>query len=89
MYIHVHSLGYCYLYYRFITMAESHPKRAKRTYLCGHCNQELSKTQYYQHKKYYNIHTQKWQSESSVDLSVYDDFNFEFEEADLEAAAGE
>ena len=33
-------------------------------YLCGHCNQKISKTLYYQHKKlFYSASTKSWKKE--------------------------
>lgn len=47
----------------------------RKLYLCKHCNQRVSKTLYYRHKRlYYDRSLKSWQKQ--VVPYVEDDFNF-------------
>ena len=49
-------------------------------FYCGHCNERLSKTQFYKHKKlFYDRKNKKWLKDST-----YDDVDEEFEFSDDE-----
>ena len=39
----------------------------RRLYRCGHCDELISKTLYFQHKRlYYSVHNRQWKKTSSV-----------------------
>ena len=49
----------------------------KKTYFCGHCSKELSKTLYFQHQKlYFNKKTKKWSERKVFEDSLGEDFDF-------------
>ena len=52
-------------------------EKSKKLVLCGHCDEYVSKSTFYQHRRlYYNFRTQKW-SQSRVFNSVgLEDFEF-------------
>lgn len=61
--------------------------RIRKAYLCGHCDQELSKTSYYQHKKIYFDTTKKeWRKEMIRPLAEVEEFTFE--DSDMDIAEG-
>lgn len=50
---------------------------SKKRVLCGHCDELVSRSTYYQHKRlYFHVQSQKW-SKERVFNSVPDDFMFE------------
>ena len=53
--------------------------RIRKAYLCCHCNQELSKTSYYQHKKiYFDTTTKEWRKERiRPSAAVVEEFTFD------------
>ena len=39
----------------------------RRLYRCGHCDELISKTLYFQHKRlYYSVHNRQWKKSSSI-----------------------
>lgn len=41
--------------------------KKRRLYRCGHCDELISKTLYFQHKRlYYSVHNRQWKKTSSV-----------------------
>lgn len=41
--------------------------KKRRLYRCGHCDELISKTLYFQHKRlYYSVHNRQWKKISSV-----------------------
>ena len=53
---------------------------------CGHCNEKISKTLYFQHKKiYYNPSTQVWKKSTTVPSGSNADVEeFTFSESEME-----
>lgn len=68
-----HCLSFFFLFLNFTV------KRQRRSYFCGHCSKELTKTLYFQHKKaFYNKKEKQW-SHSRVcpdEQSQWNDFEF-------------
>ncbi len=58
----------------------SSTKKRKRSYFCDHCQQEHSKTLYYQHRRIYDDNFSKKEEVAVSDLG--DDFNFEQSDAE-------
>ena len=56
---------------------------AKKSYNCGHCSKELSKTRYFQHRKlFYNKRTKEWSQQRVFETRLGKDFNFSDNETD-------
>ena len=62
-------------------------KRTKRIYYCGHCNEKVSKTLYFQHKRlYYSSRTHKWKRDEVPSCSKS---SFSFSDTENEAESSD
>lgn len=56
----------------------SSSKKPRKSYFCGHCNEEVSKTLFFQHRKlYYDKRNGEWKTERVMSMDLGEDFDFE------------
>ena len=60
----------------------SGPCKQRKLYFCGHCQESVSKTLYFQHRAiYYDKRAKQWAKDRVVPLDLGDDFDFAKAEA--------
>jgi len=66
----------------------SSSKKSRKSYFCGHCKEEVSKTLFFQHRKlYYDKRSREWKTERVTPNDLGEDFDFEEAEGTTQGTA--
>ena len=69
-----------------VTSPSNSVRKPVKTYFCGHCSKELTKTLFFQHRKlFYDRKTRKWSQQKVFESILGNDFDFTESENSIES----